>query len=149
MIIPFTTWMEAKMIINPKVGIQIPFKLALVMASKGTRKGSGTKAHIKSKTPKIKKTKNGTWAKSNVSITTSWDTSLKPITLRWDWKEGKFLGNTSVATLGPNLILLNYKVGINVVSCLLDFETMHLFVKPNVVKQLGWVVKKVVKPIRV
>ncbi len=45
------------MIINPKVGIRIPFKLAVVMASKGTRKGSGTKAHIKSKTPKIKKTK--------------------------------------------------------------------------------------------
>jgi hypothetical protein len=69
--------------------------------------------------------------------------------VRWDWKEGKFLGNASVATLGPNLILLNYKVGINVVSYLLDFETMHLFVKPNVVKQLGWVVKKVVKPIQV
>jgi len=69
--------------------------------------------------------------------------------VRWGWKEGKFLGNASVATLGPNLILLNYKVGINVVSYLLDFETMHLFVKPNVVKQLGWVVKKVVKPIQV
>jgi acid phosphatase family membrane protein YuiD len=51
--------MEAKMIINPKVAIQIPFKLVVVMASKGTRKGSGTKAHIKSKTPKIKKQKKG------------------------------------------------------------------------------------------
>jgi acid phosphatase family membrane protein YuiD len=51
--------MEAKMIINPKVGIQIPFKLVVVMASKGTRKGSGTKAHIKSKTPKIKKQNKG------------------------------------------------------------------------------------------
>ncbi len=59
------------------------------------------------------------------------------------------LGNASVAMLGPNLILFNYKVGINVVSCLLDFKTMHLFVKPNVVKQLGWVVRKVVKPIQV
>jgi hypothetical protein len=29
----------------------------------------------------------------------------------------------------------------------LDFKTMHLFVKPNVVKQLGWVVRKVAKPI--
>jgi hypothetical protein len=29
----------------------------------------------------------------------------------------------------------------------LDFETMHLFVKLNVVKQLGWVVKKVAKSI--
>ncbi len=47
------------MIINPKVGIQIPFKLVVGMASKGTRKGSETMAHIKSKTPKIKKQKGG------------------------------------------------------------------------------------------
>jgi acid phosphatase family membrane protein YuiD len=51
--------MEAKMIINPKKGIQIPFKLVVIMASKGARKGSGTKAHIKSMTPKIKKQKGG------------------------------------------------------------------------------------------
>ncbi len=47
------------MIINPKKGIQIPFKLVVIMASKGARKGSGTKAHIKSMTPKIKKQKGG------------------------------------------------------------------------------------------
>jgi hypothetical protein len=43
--------------------------------------------------------------------------------VRWDWKEDKFLGNASVAMLAPNLILLNYKLGINMVSCLLDIKT--------------------------
>jgi len=132
---------------QPKSGNSNTLQVGSGNGFKGDKKRKWDNAPHKVKDSQDKKIKRGIWAKLNASIANSWDTSLKLIMVRWDWKEGKFLGNASVATLGPNLILLNYKVGINVVSCLLDFKTMHLFVKPNVVKQLGWVVRKVVKPI--
>ncbi len=54
-----------------------------------------------------------------------------------------------MAKLGPNLILLRFKVGTNGVLCLLDLGIAHFFVSPSVVKQLGWVATKVAKPIKV
>jgi hypothetical protein len=38
-----------------------------------------------------------------------------------------------VAKLGPNLILLKFKVRTNVVLCLLDLGAMHSFVSSNVI----------------
>jgi len=54
-----------------------------------------------------------------------------------------------VAKLGPNLIMLKFKVGTNGVLCLFYLGAMHSFVSPSVVIQLGWVAKKVAKPIKV
>ncbi len=53
--------------------------------------------------------------------------------VKHDWAKGRFITKTSVAKLGPNLILFRFKVGTNGVLCLLDSGTMHLFVSPNVV----------------
>ncbi len=39
-----------------------------------------------------------------------------------------------MAKLGPNLIMLKFKVGINGVLCFLDSEATHSFVCPNVIK---------------
>ncbi len=61
----------------------------------------------------------------------------KPIKLRHDLQKNDFLTMASVAKLGSNLILLKCKVGTNMVLCLLDLGATHLFVKPNVVEQLG------------
>jgi hypothetical protein len=54
-----------------------------------------------------------------------------------------------VAKLGPNLVLLRFKVGNNGVLYFLDSGTTHLFVSPIVVVQFGWATTKVAKPIRV
>ncbi len=45
----------------------------------------------------------------------------------------------SVAKLGPNLILLKFKVGTNGLLCLLDFRATHSFVNPKcgIVIQMG------------
>jgi hypothetical protein len=47
-----------------------------------------------------------------------------------------FVTKESMAKLGPNLIPLKFKVGINGVLCLLDLGATHFFMSPNVVKQL-------------
>ncbi len=63
--------------------------------------------------------------------------------------QGGFVAKASVAKLGPNLIMLKFKVGINGVLCFLDSGTTHSFVSPNVIKRLGWEATKVAKPIKV
>jgi hypothetical protein len=65
------------------------------------------------------------------------------------YKKSDFLAKASVAKLGSNLMLLKCKVGTNMVLCLLDLGAMHSFVKPSVVEQLGWIIMKVAKPIKV
>jgi hypothetical protein len=54
-----------------------------------------------------------------------------------------------VAKLGPNSIMLRFKVRTNGLLCLLDLKAMHLFVNPSIVAQFEWVATKVAKPIRV
>ncbi len=51
--------------------------------------------------------------------------------------------------IGPNLILLMFKVRTIGVLCLFDLGAMHSFVSPSVVIQFGWVAKKGAKPIKV
>jgi hypothetical protein len=63
--------------------------------------------------------------------------------------QGGFVAKVSVAKLGANLILFKFKVGTNGVLCFFYLGTMHSFVSPSAIIQLGWVAKKVVKPIKV
>ncbi len=63
--------------------------------------------------------------------------------------QGGFVTKASVAKLGPNLIMLRFKVRTNGVLCLLDLGTMHLFVSVSVVKRLEWVATNMAKPIKV
>ncbi len=61
----------------------------------------------------------------------------KPIKIKHDLQKSDFLAEASVAKLGSSLILLKCKVEISMVLCLLDLGATHLFIKPNVVQQLG------------
>jgi hypothetical protein len=51
---------------------------------------------------------------------------------------GHFAKDCEKAKLGPNLILLKFKVGINGVLCLLDLGATRPFVSPNVVTRLDY-----------
>jgi hypothetical protein len=66
-----------------------------------------------------------------------------------DWAQGGFVPKARVAKLGSNLILLKFKIKIYGVLCLFDLGATHSFVSPNAIIQLGWVAKKVAKPIKV
>jgi hypothetical protein len=47
--------------------------------------------------------------------------------------QGGFIAKTCVIKLRYNLILLKFKVGINVDSCFLDLRAMHSFISSSVV----------------
>jgi hypothetical protein len=66
-----------------------------------------------------------------------------------DWAQGGVVAKASVVKLGPNLILLRFKVGTNGVLCIFYSRTTHSFVSLSAVIRLGWVDKKVAKSIKV
>jgi hypothetical protein len=53
--------------------------------------------------------------------------------IRQDLDQGGFIVKKNVIKIGFNLILLKFKVGINVVSCFLDSKATHSLVSPSVV----------------
>jgi len=53
--------------------------------------------------------------------------------VRQDLDQGGFITKKIEIKLGSNLILLKFKVRINMVSCFLDSKATHSFVSPSVV----------------